>query len=210
MPSVIDVILADDHHLVRSGIRALLDTVRGVRVMAEAGDGSELLALLESVHPDIVITDISMPGLDGISALTEIKARHPQLKVIILSMHDSADLVKRAFACGAAAYLRKDAKDFELGSALHSEMTTGNYINADMAKLLLQPSAPTAEEMLTPRQIVVLKQLVQGNTSKEIGFALGLSPKTIDVHRARIMDRLGVRDLANLTLYAVRNGLLKS
>jgi len=209
-PATIEVVLADDHHLVRSGIRALLGTIPGVRVIAEAGDGSELLSLLDSVHPDIVITDISMPGMDGIAALTEIKARHPELKVIILSMHDSPDLVKRAVACGAAAYLRKDASDFELDSALHVVMTTGSYISGDIAKLLLEPSHPTAEDLLTPRQIEILTLLAQGKSSKEIGFALGMSSKTVDVHRARIMDRLDIRDLANLTLYAVRKGLLKT
>jgi DNA-binding NarL/FixJ family response regulator len=209
-PSVIEVVLADDHHLVRSGIRALLGTIPGVHVIAEASNGGELLSLLESVRPDIVITDISMPGMDGISALTEIKARHPELKVMVLSMHDSADVVKRAIACGAAAYLRKDASKFELGSALHSVMTTGSYISAGIARQLLEPSPPTAQELLTPRQIEVLTLLAQGKTAKEIGFALGLSSKTVDVHRARIMDRLGVRDLANLTLYAMRSGLLKS
>jgi DNA-binding NarL/FixJ family response regulator len=208
LPSSIDVVVADDHHLVRSGICALLGIVPGVRVIAEASDGRELLSLLDSVHPDVVITDISMPGMDGISALAEIKARHPELKVIVLSMHVSADMVKRAVAGGAAAYLRKDATDFELGSALHSVMTTGSYINTAVAKLLLEPSPPTAEDLLTARQIEVLKLLAQGRTAKEIAFTLGLSSKTVDVHRARIMDRLGVPDLAKLTIYAVRNGLV--
>jgi DNA-binding NarL/FixJ family response regulator len=209
-PSTIEVILADDHHLVRSGIRALLGTISGVRVVAEASDGIELLSLLDSVHPDVVITDISMPGMDGLAALTEIRARHPELKVIVLSMHDSADVVKQAVACGAAAYLRKDANDFELGSALDSVMTTGSYISTGVAKLLLEPSQPTAQDVLTPRQLEILKLLAEGRSSKEIGFTLGLSSKTVDVHRGRIMDRLGLRSLATLTLYAVRNGLLKS
>lgn len=209
LPSTIEVILVDDHHLVRAGICALLDIIPGVRVIAEASDGSELLSLLDSVHPDIVITDISMPRMDGISALTEIKARYPELHVIVLSMHDSADVVKRALARGAAAYLRKDANDFELGSALHNVMSTGSYISSAIAKLLLEPSQPTAEELLTSRQIEILRLLAQGKMSKEIGFALGLSSKTVDVHRARIMDRLDIRDLATLTRYAVRNGLLK-
>lgn len=208
LPSTIEVVLADDHHLVRAGIRALLGTIPGVRIAAEAGDGSELLSLLDSVCPDVVITDISMPRMDGISALTQIKARHPQIKVIVLSMHDSAQVVKRAIACGAAAYLRKDANDFELGSALHSVVAMGSYISAAVAKLMLEPSHPTPEELLTPRQIEIVKLLAQGRTSKEIAFALGLSSKTVDVHRARIMERLGVRDLANLTRFAVRNGLL--
>jgi two-component system, NarL family, nitrate/nitrite response regulator NarL len=209
-PSAIEVILADDHRLVRSGIRALLGLIPGVRVIAEASDGIELLSLLNSVHPDVVITDISMPGMDGISALIEIKARHPALKVIVLSMHDSAEVVKRAVACGAAAYLRKDANEFELGSALQTVMSTGSYLSGGVVKQLLEPSQPAAEDMLTPRQIEMLKLLAQGMSSKEIAYAIGLSSKTVDVHRAHIMGRLGMRDLASLTRYAVRSGLLKA
>jgi two-component system, NarL family, nitrate/nitrite response regulator NarL len=209
-PCAIEVILADDHHLVRSGIRALLGLIPGVRVIAEASDGDELLSLLDSVHPDVVITDISMPGMDGITALTEIKLRHPELKVIVLSMHDSAEVVKRAVACGASAYLRKDANEFELASALQSVMSTGSYLSTGVVKQLLEPSQPTVENLLTARQIEMLKLLAQGQSSKEIAYALGLSSKTVDVHRAHIMDRLGVRDLASLTRYAVRSGLLKA
>lgn len=205
----IHVVLADDHHLVRSGIRSLLGTIAHVRVIAEVGNGADLLELLEDVHPDVVITDITMPGTDGLSALSQIRARYPDLRVIVLSMHDEPDVIKRAFANGASAYVRKDASDFELGSALESVMATGTYIGAAVAKILAQPSEPAAEELLTPRQIEILQLLAQGMSSKEIGFALGLSPKTVDVHRARLMERLHLRDVASLTVYAVRKGLLK-
>ena len=209
-PSTIHAVIADDHPLVRSGIRSLLRSVPEVQVIAEVGDGAELLELLESVRPDVVITDISMPGMDGLAALSEIRVRHPELKVIILSMHDSAEMVKRAIAAGAAAYLRKDASEFELASAIHSVMTTGSYISAPVAILLMEPSEPTVEDVLTARQIEILTLLAQGKTSKEIGFALGLSSKTVDVHRMRIMERLGVRDVASLVVYAVRKGLIQS
>lgn len=209
LPSSISVILADDHHLVRSGIRSLLDGIPQVRVIAEARDGDELLALLDSVTPDLVITDVSMPGTDGLTALSQIRARHPEVRVIVLSMHTSPDVVKRAMASGASAYLPKDANDFELASALHSVMTTGSYVSAGVAKLLLEPSEPAVEDLLTPRQIEVLKLLAQGKSAKEIGFELDLSPKTVAVHRAQIMERLQVRDLASLAVYAVRKGLLQ-
>jgi DNA-binding NarL/FixJ family response regulator len=208
-PSTIQVVLADDHPLVRSGIRALLGSIPGVRVMAEVSDGKELLSVLDSVQPDVVITDISMPGIDGITALAQIRSRHPDVRIIVLSMHDEPEVVRRAVASGASAYLRKDANDFELASALHSVMATGSYISAGVARLLLEPAEPSIEEQLTPRQIEILKLLAEGQSAKQIGFALGLSSKTVDVHRARIMDRLGVRDLPGLTLYAVRKGLLK-
>lgn len=187
----------------------MLTAIPEVRVVADVSDGAALLEVLESIQPDVVITDISMPGMDGIAALAEIRSRHPEVKVVVLSMHDSAEMVKRAIAAGAAAYLRKDASDFELASALHSVMTTGSYISAGVAKLLMEPTEPSAEDVLTPRQIEILKLVAHGKSSKEIGFALGLSSKTVDVHRMRIMERLEVRDVASLVVYAVRKGLIQ-
>lgn len=205
--STINVVIADDHPLVRSGVRSLLKTLPSVQVIAEAGCGTELLELLQSVQPEIVITDLSMPGMDGITALKEICRRHPGIKVIVLSMHDSADMVKRAVGAGASAYLRKDASDFELASAIHTVMTTGSYVSATIVKLLMEPSEPLVEEVLTPRQIEIVRLLAEGKSSKEIAFVLGLSSKTVDVHRSRIMERLQIRDLASLVMYALRQGL---
>lgn len=208
-PIAINVVIADDHPLVRSGIRSLLKSIPDVQVLAEVRDGTELLELLDSVRPDVVITDITMPGMDGLTALTQIRAREPGVKVIVLSMHDSPELVKRAVSAGAAAYLRKDADDFELASAIHSVMKTGSYISTSVAKLLLEPVEPSVDDQLTPRQVEILKLIARGMSSKEIGFELGLSSKTVDVHRSRVMERLGVRDMASLILYAVRKGLIE-
>lgn len=209
-PTPIRVVLADDHDLVRSGIKALLSTVEGVQVIAEARNGTELLALLDSVHPDIVMTDISMPGMDGITAIAEIHARHPDVRVIVLSMYDTVDFVKRAVANGACGYLMKDAPPFELEQALRSVMATGSYFSAAVAQRLLQPSEPTVDDELTQRQVEILTLIAQGKSAKEIAFELGLSPKTVDVHRARIMERLRLNDIASLTRYAVRKGLVKA
>ncbi len=209
-PLPIQVVLADDHDLVRSGIKALLATVDGVQVIAEARNGQELLALLDSVKPDIVMTDISMPGMDGITAIAEIHARHPGVKVIVLSMYDTVDFVKRAVANGACGYLMKDAPPFELEQALRSVMATGSYFSAAVAQRLLQPSEPTVDDELTQRQVEILTLIAQGKSAKEIAFELGLSPKTVDVHRARIMERLRLNDIASLTRYAVRKGLVKA
>lgn len=209
-PMPIQVVLADDHDLVRSGIKALLSTVDGVQVIAEARNGNELLALLESVKPDVVMTDISMPGMDGITAIAEIHSRHPDVRVIVLSMYDTVDFVKRAVANGACGYLMKDAPPFELEQALRSVMATGSYFSAAVAQRLLQPSEPTVDDELTQRQVEILTLIAQGKSAKEIAFELGLSPKTVDVHRARIMERLRLNDIASLTRYAVRKGLVKA
>jgi two-component system, NarL family, nitrate/nitrite response regulator NarL len=209
-PMPIQVVLADDHDLVRSGIKALLSTVDGVRVIAEARNGNELLQLLESVKPDVVMTDISMPGMDGITAIAEIHTRFPDVKVLVLSMYDTVDFVKRAVANGACGYLMKDAPPFELEQALRSVMATGSYFSAAVAQRLLQPSEPTVDDELTSRQVEILTLIAQGKSAKEIAFELGLSPKTVDVHRARIMERLRLNDIASLTRYAVRKGLVKA
>ena len=203
------IVLADDHDLVRSGIKALLSMIEGVEVIAEARDGRELITLVESLDPDVVMTDISMPGMDGITAISEIHAKHPQVRLLVLSMYDTVDFVKRAVANGACGYLMKDAPPFELEQAVKSVMATGSYFSPAIAQRLLQPSEPTVDDELTHRQVEILKLIAQGRASKEIAFELGLSPKTVDVHRARIMERLQLNDIASLTLYAVRKGLIK-
>ena len=206
---VIRVVLADDHDLVRSGIKALLSMVDGVEVIAEARDGKELITLVEDLVPDVVMTDISMPGMDGITAIAEIHSKHPEVRLLVLSMYDTVDFVKRAVANGACGYLMKDAPPFELEQAVRSVMATGSYFSPAIAQRLLQPSEPTVDDELTHRQVEILKLIAQGRASKEIAYELGLSPKTVDVHRARIMERLRLNDIASLTLYAVRKGLIK-
>lgn len=205
----IRVVLADDHDLVRSGIRALLGMIEGVEVIAEARDGRELITVVESLQPDVVMTDISMPVMDGITAIAEIHSRFPKVRMLVLSMYDTVDFVKRAVANGACGYLMKDAPPFELEQALRSVMATGSYFSPAIAQRLLLPSEPTADDELTHRQVEILKLIAQGKASKEIAYDLGLSPKTVDVHRARIMERLRLNDIASLTLYAVRKGLIK-
>ena len=204
------VVLADDHDLVRSGIKALLTMIDGVDVIAEARDGRELVTLVDGLLPDVVMTDISMPGMDGITAISEIHGRHPQVRLLVLSMYDTVDFVKRAVANGACGYLMKDAPPFELEQALRSVMATGSYFSAAVAQRLLQPSEPTVDDELTTRQVEILTLIAQGKSAKEIAFELGLSPKTVDVHRARIMERLRLNDIASLTRYAVRKGLVKA
>lgn len=207
--SRIQVVLADDHEMVRAGIRSLLSEIPNVEVLAEVRDGQELLLLLDSVLPDVVITDIAMPGMDGITAVGRIRERHPNLRVMMLSMNDSAETIKRAVASGANGYVRKDAPVFELETALRTIMTTGSYFGPGVAQRLLEPGEPPISELLTERQIEILVLLGKGQSSKEIAYSLGLSSKTVDTHRTRIMERLGLKDIASLTLFAVRKGLIQ-
>ena len=207
--SMVRVVLADDHDLVRSGIRALLSRIEGVEVVAEARDGHELLARVDSTRPDVVLTDISMPGMDGIEALQQITQQFPQVRVMVLSMHDNLDFVRRAVAAGACAYLMKNAPGAALEQALRSVMATGSYFDPATSLQLARAPNASADDELTFRQVQILTLLAQGKSSKEIAYELDLSPKTVDVHRARIMSRLQLNDLASLTRYAVRKGLVK-
>jgi DNA-binding NarL/FixJ family response regulator len=208
LPPVTRVVLADDHDLVRSGIKALLGMVTDVQVVAEARNGAELVTLVDALVPDVVMTDIAMPGMDGIAAIAEIHRRHPDVLLLVLSMYDSVDVVKRAVAAGASGYVMKDAPAFELGQSVRSVMATGTYFSPAIAQRLLQPAEASATDDLTQRQIEILKFIAMGKASKEIAFELGLSPKTVDVHRGRIMERLRLNDIASLTRYAVRKGLV--
>jgi DNA-binding NarL/FixJ family response regulator len=208
--TAIRVVLADDHDLVRSGIKALLRQMPGIEVVAEARDGEELLAVLGGVQPDVVMTDISMPVMDGIQAIEKIGALYPAVKVLVLSMYDGAEYVKRAVASGACGYLMKDAPARELEQALRGVVATGSYYSQAVTRLLLQKSEELPTEQLTERQLEILKLIAQGLSAKEIAFQLGLSSKTVDVHRARIMERLQLADVASLTRYAIRHGLVKA
>jgi DNA-binding NarL/FixJ family response regulator len=203
------IILADDHELVRSGIRALLSLLDGVEVVAEAQDGAELMRLLQTVPVDIVMSDITMPGMDGLEALERIQHEYPQLRTILLSMDNSPAAVRRALACGAAGYIVKQAAAAELGLALRTVIAGGRYISPAIARMLLQPpTRDSPQEVLTPRQLEILTRIAQGRSAREIGLELGLSAKTVDVHRARIMERLDLHDIAGLTRYAVKHRLV--
>jgi DNA-binding NarL/FixJ family response regulator len=208
-PRRVRVVLADDHDLVRKGIRALLEAIPGVEVIGEAAGGEELLAILRTVRPDVVMTDISMPGIDGIEAIARINADWPELPILVLSMYNTVDVVKRAVASGARGYVMKNATVQEMEQALHNVVANGSYFSGDIARLLMQKGEGTPSELLTQRQVQILTLLAKGLSSKEIAFQLRLSSKTVDVHRARIMERLGITELAGLTKYAVRNGLVQ-
>jgi len=207
------VLLADDHALVRAGMRSLLRDIEGVEVVGEAADGGQALALAERERPDVVLLDIAMKGMNGLEAAARFRELHPGIKVIILSMHASEEYVLQALRAGAAAYLIKDSATAELELALRSVMRGETYLSPAISRQVVEGyvqrvGAGAGEDPLTPRQREVLRRIAEGRSTKEIAFDLGLSVKTVETHRAQIMERVGIRDVAGLVRYAMRTGLV--
>ena len=207
------VLLVDDHALVRAGMRSLLQDLPEVEVVAEAGDGAEALAAAERERPDVVLMDIAMKGMNGLEAAARLRERLPGVKVIILSMHTSEEYVLLALRAGAAAYLIKDSATAELELALKCVMRGETYLSPAISRQVVdgyvqRVGASAGPEPLTPRQREVLKRIAEGRSTKEIAFELNLSVKTVETHRAQIMERLGIRDVAGLVRYAMRTGLV--
>ena len=207
-PRAIRVLLVDDHELVRAGISALLSMHPDIHVVAEARDGASLLALLEHTSVDVVVCDIVMPRMDGLEATERVRQQWPGVRVVLMSMDDSAQSARRALAKGATGYVAKHAAGGDLHAAIVAAMQGRRYLSPGIQRALADSTEDTPEEQLTPRQREVLVLIAQGHSSREIGERLGLSSKTVDVHRLRIMDRLGIRDVANLTRFAIRNRLI--
>jgi DNA-binding NarL/FixJ family response regulator len=211
------VLLADDHHLVRAGIRALLQSLSDVEIVAEAGDGQEALAALVRTKPDIALVDISMPGLNGLELAARASRDAPETRLVILSVHGDASHVAQALRAGAKGYLVKDAAADELPILIRSVMRGETYLSPSISRhvvdgFLGRASTPTGEssepEILTSRQREILQLVAEGRSTKDIANLLDLSVKTVETHRAQIMERLDIHDLAGLVRYAVRAGLV--
>ncbi|MBC5767666.1 response regulator transcription factor [Ramlibacter albus] len=206
-PGVTRIVIADDHQMVRAGIVALLDGMPGMAVVAQAGNGAELLGLVEGLRPDLVLTDLMMPGVSGFEAIAKLRETRPRLPVIALSMDDSPAAVYRAVAAGARGFVLKYGPPRDLEDTIRGVLSRGDHFTPAAAHLLVQRQA-SAAVTLSPRQREVLVLVATGKASKEIAWALGLSPKTVDAHRARIMEALGIHDVAGLTRFALREGLI--
>ena len=212
--TAIRVVLADDHTLVRHGIRALLEKIQGVQVVGEAADGREALELIEANRPDVALMDVTMPGLNGIETTADIKKRFPETRVLILSVHSSGDFVSQALRAGAAGYLPKDATPMELEFALRAVVRGETYLSPRVSGDLVDRYVRSAGagrsplELLTPRQREILQLIAEGQSTKQIASRLNVSVKTVESHRALLMERLGIHDVAGLTLFAVRAGLV--
>jgi len=216
----IRVVLADDHALVRAGIRALLENIEGVAVVAEAGDGRAALRAVAEHQPDVVLMDIAMAGLNGLEATARIAREHPAVRVVILSMHANEEYVLRALQAGAIGYLLKDADTAELELAVRAAARGEAYLSPAVSRHLiadyvrrvgqdpqLAESLSHGLSLLTPRQREVLQLIAEGRTTREIARLLNISVKTVETHRAQLMERLDIHDVAGLVRYAIRAGL---
>jgi DNA-binding NarL/FixJ family response regulator len=209
------VLLADDHTLVRAGIRALLDKLPEVQVVAEATDGRDALNLVKMHRPHVVLMDIAMPGLNGLEATRRMVKEFPRVNVLILSMHASEEYVWQALRGGAAGYLLKGAELAELALAIKAVTRGETYLSPPISKQVIKDyvrrvgGEETLFERLTPRQREILQLIAEGTTTKNIGMALKISVKTVETHRAQLMERLDIHDVAGLVRYAVKIGLVQ-
>jgi DNA-binding NarL/FixJ family response regulator len=208
------VVLADDHTLFRAGLRALLDKLPDVQVVAEARDGREAVHMVETHRPDLVLMDIAMPGLNGLEATRRLVKAFPAIRVLILSMHKCEEYVWQALRAGAAGYLLKDADPAELALAITAVTRGETYLSPPISKHLIREyvqrvgGEETSLERLTPRQREILQLIAEGHTTKAIAQRLGLGVKTVDTHRTQMMERLGIHDIAGLVRYAIRMGMV--
>lgn len=209
----IRVLLADDHQLVRAGIRALLQDLPAVDVVAETADGRDAIELAGKLRPHIVLMDVSMRGMNGLEATSRLRHDFPQIHVIILSMHANEEYVRQALEAGASGYLLKDATTAELEIAIRAVAAGETYLSPAIARHVIgqylegAPAAQAATQ-LTARQREILQLVAEGKTTKQIAAMLGVSIKTVESHRAQLMERLQIHDLAGLVRYAVRHGIV--
>jgi DNA-binding NarL/FixJ family response regulator len=218
--NTVRVMIADDHSLVRAGIHALLDQLAEVEVVGEASDGRTAYELVARLRPDLVLSDISMPSLNGLEMTARITKEFPEVRVIILSMHANEEYVLQALRAGASGYLLKSSALAELELAVSAVMNGETYLSPAAAKHLVgdyisrsSVQAPREQEALpgerlTPRQREILQLIAEGKTTKEIANILTISVKTAEMHRAQLMERLDIHDVAGLVRYAIRIGLI--
>ena len=210
------MLLVDDHALVRAGMRALLGNMPNVDVIAEAVDGHQALIAIKTHSPDIVLMDISMPNLNGLEATAQATRDFPDTRIIVLSAHSSEEYVGQALRAGAAGYLLKDAPTVELELAINSVARGETYLSPAVSKHVISSyvrrvgGEAGSLELLTPRQRETLQLVAEGKSTKEIARILHISVKTIETHRAQLMDRLDIHDVAGLVRYALRIGLVKN
>jgi len=212
------IFLADDHALFREGLRALLERQPGVEVVGEAGEGTDALAQIAQTRPDVAVLDIGMPGLTGIEVTRRLRAVAPETRVLILSMYEDEEYLHEALDAGAAGYILKDHTSALLVTAVETLSHGGNYLCPTMAAKMVEGYARrqgqavggSESARLSPREREVLQLVAEGYTSAEIGGRLGISPKTVEVHRGHISAKLGIQGVPGLVKYAIRKGLIRA
>ncbi len=211
----IRVILADDHGLLRAGLKALIETMDGIEVVGEASDGRTALSLVKQLLPDVLLTDISMPMMSGLEVAERVASEAPNTKTIIISMHQEKEYATKALRAGAMGYLVKDASPKELELAIRAVARGESYLSSTISGHVVAEYNRLAEanqagsNPLSPRQREVLKLIAKGQTTKAIARELRISVKTAEAHRLQIMERLGIHDVAGLVKYAIRAGIAK-
>jgi DNA-binding NarL/FixJ family response regulator len=198
--------------LVRAGIRALLEKIDHVQVVGEAGDGVQALELIEELGPDVVLLDLTMPGLSGFEVLEETSERFPDVSMIVLSVHDTVEYALHALRAGASGYLPKSALSLELEMAIQSVLDGEKYVSPSIARktaLEFSGGGSEATAALTPRQLEVLTLIAEGFSTKEIARTLEIGIKTVETHRSLLMKRLNIHEVAGLVRYAIKKGLLE-
>jgi DNA-binding NarL/FixJ family response regulator len=209
------LLLADDHALVRAGIRALLESLDGVEVIGEASDGHDALRMIGEQRPDLALLDISMPGLNGLEVTARATREYPRTRVIVLSMHADDEYVYRALRAGATGYLLKNADRRELELAVRAVARGEAWLSPAVSKKVIAAFAGGGKrsedpvEVLTPRQREILQLVAEGHSTKEIAQRLVLSVKTVESHRTQLMERLGIHDVSGLVRYAIRLGIVR-
>ena len=210
------VVLADDHTLIRAGLRMVVDAQPDLTVVGEAEDGRAAVAMAQKLKPDVIVMDIGMPNLNGIEACRQIRESIPDTQIVMLSMHSDEGYVLRALKAGAKAYLLKDSAEADLARAIRSAAAGKSFFSPAVGKVLLEDymrklqrtGAEDSYDLLSPREREILQLVAEGNSSKDIANLLDLSVYTVETHRARIMQKLNLRGIPELILYAVRKGVI--
>ncbi|MEU0218963.1 response regulator transcription factor [Streptomyces sp. NPDC006265] len=210
------ILLADDHHLVRRGVRLILDSEPDLTVVAEAGDGAEAIEAARTHHPDLAVLDIAMPRLTGLQAARELSRIQPELRILILTMYDNEQYFFEALAAGASGYVLKSVADRDLVEACRATMRDEPFLYSGAVNALIRNYLDRVREgqslparAITDREEEILKLVAEGHTSQEIADILVISPKTVERHRANLLQKLGMKDRLELTRYAIRVGLIE-
>ena len=211
---MIRVLLADDHSIVRAGLRRLIEESEDIRVIAEASDGQEAIRFVQTSLPDVAVVDISMPGVDGLEVIDQIHNRHPKLPILVLTMHEEEQYVIRALSVGATGYVTKRSAPEKLVEAIRKVHDGGRFLSDSAAEALAARmsrgrSGSSPLDLLSNREIQVLRCLAQGQTNREIAEAYGLSIKTVDTYRSRLLAKLNLRNNAELSRFAIQNRLVE-